>query len=113
MHEFHEKKILYAYVYHVVGYLGKCEALHEITDFVHEMLSVCAPLRDLRDPLRVPEIVVEKLQRSVSHITVRKDSSLLASGGFISRPHLRPETPQTYQHYRNKGEVASIGAPLC
>ena len=37
------KKILYNYVYHIVYYLGKCEALHEITDFVHEMLSVCAP----------------------------------------------------------------------
>ena len=36
------EKILYTYVYHIVGYLGNCEALHEITDFVHEMLSVCA-----------------------------------------------------------------------
>ena len=39
------KKILYTYVYHIVYYLRKCEALHEITDFVHEMLSVCAPLQ--------------------------------------------------------------------
>ena len=38
------KKILYTYVYHIVYYLRKCEALHEITDFVHEMLRVCAPL---------------------------------------------------------------------
>ena len=37
------KKILYTYVYHIVYYLRKSEALHEITDFVHEMLSVCAP----------------------------------------------------------------------
>ena len=37
------EKILYNYVYHIVGYLGYCEALHEITDLVHEMLSVCAP----------------------------------------------------------------------
>jgi len=28
---------------HIVGYLGNCEALHEITDHMHEMLSVCAP----------------------------------------------------------------------
>ena len=34
----------YTYVYHIVGYLGNCEVQHEITDFVHEMLSVCAPL---------------------------------------------------------------------
>ena len=32
------KKILYTYVYHIVYYLRKCEALHEISDFVHEML---------------------------------------------------------------------------
>ena len=39
------EKILHTYyVYHIVGYLEKCEALHEITDFVHKMLSVCAPL---------------------------------------------------------------------
>ena len=38
------EKILYTYVYHIVYYLRKCEALYEITDFVHEMLSVCAPL---------------------------------------------------------------------
>ena len=38
------KKILYTYVYHVIFYLRKYEALHEITDFVHEMLNVCAPL---------------------------------------------------------------------
>ena len=37
------KKIVYTYVYHIVYYLRKFEALHEITDFVHEMLSVCAP----------------------------------------------------------------------
>ena len=37
------EKILYAYVYRIVGCLGKCEALYEITDFVHQMLSVCAP----------------------------------------------------------------------
>ena len=41
------KKILYTYVYHIVYYLGKCEALHEITDFVHEMLSVCAPIHNM------------------------------------------------------------------
>ena len=35
---------MYTYLYHIVYYLGKCEALHEITDFVQEMLSVCAPL---------------------------------------------------------------------
>ena len=42
------KKILYTYVYHIVGYLillgtivGNCEALHEIMDLVD--LSVCAP----------------------------------------------------------------------
>ena len=34
-------KILYEYVYHIVGYLGNCEALHQITDLVQEMLSVC------------------------------------------------------------------------
>ena len=34
----------YTYIYHIVGYLGNCKALHEITDLVHEMLSVCAPL---------------------------------------------------------------------
>ena len=39
------EKILYTYVYHLVGYLGKCEALHEIIDLMHEMVSVCAPLR--------------------------------------------------------------------
>jgi len=33
-------------VYSIFGYLGQCEALHEITVFVHEMLSVCAPLVD-------------------------------------------------------------------
>ena len=38
------KKILYTYAYHIVYYLRKCEAFHEITDFVHEMLSECAPL---------------------------------------------------------------------
>ena len=40
------KKILYTYVYHIIGYLENCEALHEITDLVHEMLNVCAPLVD-------------------------------------------------------------------
>ena len=38
------KKILYTYLYHIVYYLGNCEALHEITDLVHQMLSVCAPI---------------------------------------------------------------------
>ena len=38
------KKIPYTYVYHIVYCLRKCEALHEITVFVHEMHSVCAPL---------------------------------------------------------------------
>jgi len=38
------EKIPYTYVYHTVGYLRNCEALQEITDLVHEMLSVCAPL---------------------------------------------------------------------
>ena len=33
------KKLLYTYVYHVVYY----PALHEIINFVHEMLNVCAP----------------------------------------------------------------------
>ena len=33
------KKYCKTYVYHIVGYLGNCEA-------VHEMLSVCAPLVD-------------------------------------------------------------------
>ena len=42
---YYGKKILYTYVYHIVGYLGKCEALHEIINFVREMLSICAPLR--------------------------------------------------------------------
>ena len=37
------EKILYTYAHHIVGYLGNCGALHEITDLVHEMLSVCAP----------------------------------------------------------------------
>ena len=37
-------KILYTYVCHIVYYPRKCEALHEIIDFMHEMLSVCAPL---------------------------------------------------------------------
>ena len=37
------EKILYAYAYYIVGYLWNCEPLHEITDLVHEMLSVCAP----------------------------------------------------------------------
>ena len=41
------EKLLYTYVYRIVGYPGKFEALHEITDFVHEMLSVCAPIRTL------------------------------------------------------------------
>ena len=36
------KKILYAYVHPIVGYLENCEALLAITDLVHEMLSVCA-----------------------------------------------------------------------
>ena len=31
-------------MYHIIDYLGKCESLHEITDSMHEMLSVCAPL---------------------------------------------------------------------
>ena len=34
------------YLYHILGYLGNCEFLHQITDLVHEMLSVCAPLVD-------------------------------------------------------------------
>ena len=33
------KKILYTYVYYIVYYPRKCEALHEITDFVHEMMK--------------------------------------------------------------------------
>ena len=37
-------KKLHTYVYHIVYNLGNCEALHEITDLVHQMLSVCAPL---------------------------------------------------------------------
>ena len=36
------EKIPYTYVYHIFGYLGNCEALQEIMDLVHEMLSVCA-----------------------------------------------------------------------
>ena len=39
------EKIVYTYVYHIVSYLGNFEALYEITDLVHEMLSVCARLR--------------------------------------------------------------------
>ena len=39
------EKILYSYVYQFINYIGNCEALHEITDLVHEMLSVCAPLQ--------------------------------------------------------------------
>ena len=35
-----------------LGYLGKCEDLHEITDFVHEMLNVCACA-----PLSIPGLV--------------------------------------------------------
>ena len=31
------------HMYSIVYYLRNCEALHEITDFMHEMLSVCAP----------------------------------------------------------------------
>ena len=42
-----DEKILYTHVYHIVGYLGNCEDLHEITDLVNEMLSVCAPLVDI------------------------------------------------------------------
>ena len=38
------EKILYKFAYHIVSYLGNCEALHEITDLVHEMLSVCTPI---------------------------------------------------------------------
>ena len=38
------KKILYTYAYHIVHYLENCEALNEITDLVHAMFSVCAPL---------------------------------------------------------------------
>ena len=41
------EKILYTYVYHIVGYLINYEALHEITNLVHEMLSVCAPLQSI------------------------------------------------------------------
>jgi len=41
------KKILYTYVYHIVYCLGNFEALHEITDFVHQMLRVCASLRSV------------------------------------------------------------------
>ena len=33
------KRILHSYVYHIVYYLRKYEALHEITDFVNEMLT--------------------------------------------------------------------------
>ena len=39
------KKVLYTYAYHMVNYLGNSEALHEITDLVHQMLSVCAPYK--------------------------------------------------------------------
>ena len=38
---------MHTYAYHIVYYQGKCEALHEITDFVHEMLSVYAPLEEV------------------------------------------------------------------
>ena len=41
------EKRLYAYVYHIVGYLGKCEVLHEITDLVHEMLTAQCTLYNL------------------------------------------------------------------
>ena len=41
------EKILHTYVYHFIGSLGNCEALHEITDLVHEMLIVCAPIHTL------------------------------------------------------------------
>ena len=33
---------MYTYVYYIVDYLVICEALHEIKDLVHQMLSVCA-----------------------------------------------------------------------
>ena len=43
---FHHIVIVSDLNYHnIVYYLEKCEALLEITDFVHETLSVCAPYR--------------------------------------------------------------------
>ena len=39
----------YTYVYHIVDYLGNCEALYEITDLVHKMLNVHLTLTVERD----------------------------------------------------------------
>ena len=46
---------MYIFAYHIVSYPGNCEALHEITDLVREMLtllSVCAPLHYINNYTR-------------------------------------------------------------
>ena len=46
---FHHIVIVSDINYHnIVYYLGKCEALHEITDFVHEMISVWADTKCIK-----------------------------------------------------------------
>ena len=42
-HNMVKKFYIPTYGYHILCYLGNCEALHEITDLVQDMVSVCAP----------------------------------------------------------------------
>ena len=72
------EKILYTYVYHIVGCLGNCEALDEITDLVHQMLSVCAPLGAVRSYQKQTTALLNEFQ-----FFCKKNFSGLHTGQFL------------------------------
>ena len=57
----------------------KIEALHEITDFVHEMLSVCAPHRAFRLVVRSSFFFLEQqlLLAEINRVIYFNESQLL------------------------------------
>ena len=62
--------------------MGNCEALHEITYLVHEMLSVCAPLDDM-----------EHIAKDYD-LTKSPFSSMPLRVGSPAPPHPHPQTIQ-------------------
>ena len=75
--------MLYTYVYSIVYYLRKCEALHEITDFVHEMLSACAPLDFMYPKNKNPGV-------EVGTVGKRWHFSSLSAAAFVKFPIAEP-----------------------
>ena len=107
------EKILHTYVHHIAGYLGNCEALHEITDLVHEMLSVWAPLRTVPHALFtwwifIDECIFMDKLNSKTYVEILYQRNYVGVTYTNSEDHFRCYRSRNYIQWRTTFNRAAL-----